>query len=79
MEQRDHTYEHLTREFFSSLIYNIGPNIASTAGTIKLYMFNEEYEYSTNQLAELLHISYGEGVLCEAPFETDWSVAAFAF
>lgn len=56
MERRDHTYEHLTREFLSSLIYNVSPNTASTPGTIEFHMFNVEYEYSTNQLAELLHI-----------------------
>lgn len=71
MERRDHIYERLAREFLSSLIYNVSPNIASIAGAIKFRMFNVEYEYSTNQLAKLLHIPYREGVLCEAPLETD--------
>lgn len=50
-----------------------------TTSAITFRMFNEEYEYSTNQLVELLHIPYGEGVLCQAPIETEWSADAFAF
>lgn len=44
---RDNTYETLTKEFLSSLMYTIRPNIVSTVGTIKFHMFNMEYEFTT--------------------------------
>lgn len=40
---RDNTYENLTRDFLSSLMYTIKPNTSSTVGTIKFRMFNMEY------------------------------------
>lgn len=42
-------------------------------------MFNVEYEYTTNQIAELLRLPHGEGVPCEAPIETDWAFEAGTF
>lgn len=35
-------------------------------------MFNKEYSYSTDQIAEMLDFTYGEGVIYETPLETDW-------
>lgn len=78
-EQRDHTYPSLTREFLSSLIYNVRPNTASSIGTIKFCMFNVEYEYTTDQIAQLLYFPYGEGVWCEAPLDTEWEMEAVTF
>lgn len=70
-QRRDHTYMNLTREFLSSLIYYVNPNIESTADTLKFRMFNIEYEYTTKLIAELLSFPHREGVTCEAPIETD--------
>lgn len=78
-ERRHRTYVNLTQEFLSSLIYSISPNTVSTAGTIKFRMFNVEYKYTTDQIAELLKFPHGEGVPCVAPIETDWAFAAGTF
>lgn len=42
-------------------------------------MFNMEYKYTSDQIAELLTFPYGEGVPCEAPIETDWAFEAGTF
>lgn len=67
---RDNTYENLTREFMSSLMYVVRPNTTSTVGMVKFHVFNMEYEFTTDQLASLLGFPHGEGVLCEAPLDT---------
>ena len=77
--RREPTYERLTKEFLSSLIYTVSPNTASTIGTVKFRMFNVEYEYTTDALAELLDMPHGEGFICETPLDSDWSIEAFAF
>ena len=35
-------------------------------------MFNKEYQFNLNQIAELLQFPYGEGVICETHLDTDW-------
>lgn len=74
---RDNTYENLTREFLSSLMFSIRPNTVGTVGTIKFHMFNVEYEFTNHQLAGLLGFPHGEGVLCEAPLDNTWEVEAY--
>ena len=71
------TYPRLTFEFLSSLIYNVSPNTASTVGGVKFRMFNVEYDYSTDGLAAMLGLPYGDGAICEAPLDTDWAFEAF--
>lgn len=78
-ERRDCTYVNLTREFLSSLTYYVSSNTTSTACTIKLCMFNVEYEYTTDEIAKLLGSPHGEGVSCEAPIEIDWAFEASRF
>lgn len=70
--QKDPTHVRLTLEFLSSLHYTTRIGSASTTGTVKFRMFNREYKFTTDQLAEVLQFPYGEGVICEAPLETDW-------
>lgn len=70
--RRDVTYARLTVEFLSSLIYVIQLGTASTARTVRFQMFNKEYAYSTDQIAEMLNFPYGEAVICETPLEPDW-------
>ena len=41
--RKEPTFERLTREFLSSLIYIVNPNTASTVSTMKFQMFNVEY------------------------------------
>lgn len=65
---REPTFERLTVEFLSSLIYTVSPNTASTIGTVKFRMFTVDYEFSTNELAGMLGITHGERAICEAPF-----------
>ena len=77
--RKEPTFERLTREFLSSLIYIVSPNTASTVGTVKFRMFNVEYEYTTDELAAMLGIPHGDGAICEAPLDSDWSVEAFSF
>lgn len=35
-------------------------------------MFNKEYEFNLNQMADLLLFPHGEGVISETPLDTDW-------
>lgn len=77
--RKEPTFEYLTQEFLSSLIYNIHPNTASTSGTIQFRMFNVEYQYTTDKFACLLEFPYGEGALCETPVDLEWSSEAFDF
>lgn len=72
LTRREPTYTILTREFLSSFSYTIIPNSASTLGTVKFRMFNWEYEYSLDAKADLFHFSRGNGVVCEAPIDTEW-------
>lgn len=74
--RRDNTYETLTREFLSSLLYIIRPNTTSTVGMVKFRMFNVEYEFTTDQFTSLLGFPH-RGVLCEAPLDTSGAVEAF--
>ena len=76
---KEPTYPRLTYEFLSSLIYNVTPNTASTVGGVQFRMFNREYSYSTDGLAELLGMPFGEGAICEAPLDTEWTTAGYAF
>jgi len=67
---KEPTYERLTIEFLSSLIYIVNPNTASTVGTVRFRMFAVEYEFSTDELASLLGIPHGEDAICEAPLDS---------
>lgn len=75
--RREPTFERLTREFFSSLIYLISPHTASTIDTVKFRMFNFEYKYTTDALAGLLGFPFGEGALFKAYLETNWQLEDF--
>lgn len=77
--RKEPTFEYLTREFLSSMIYNVHPNTARTSSTIQFRMFNVEYQYTTNELACLLDFPYGEGALYETPLDSEWSSEAFEF
>lgn len=77
--KKEPTFEYVTREFLSSLIYNVHPNTASTSGIVQFRMFNVEYQYTTYELAGLLEFPYGEGALCETPLDSEWSSEAFEF
>lgn len=48
------------------------PKSASTIGTVKFCIFNIEYEYTTDYIAELLDFPYKEGLPCEASLEYEW-------
>lgn len=76
---KEPTYDRLTREFLSSLIYTVHPGTASAVGTVCFRMFNVEYEYTTDALAGLLGMPYGEGAICETPLDTKWALEAFNF
>ena len=73
------TYDRLTRQFLSSLIYTVYPDTASTIGTVCFRMFNVEYEYTTDALAGLLGMPYGEGAICETPLDAEWALETFTF
>ena len=77
--RKEPTFERLTREFLSSLIYLVHPDTASTVSTVKFRQFNVEYEYSTDELAALLGIPHGDGAICETPLDSEWSTDAFSF
>lgn len=69
---RDPTYVSLSLEFLSSLVYTTNSLTANTVGTAKFRMFNMEYEFNLNQMADLLQFPRGEDVICETPLDTDW-------
>ena len=46
---------------------------------MKFRLFNVEYEYSTDGLAELLGMPHGDGAICEAPLDSDWIFEGYAF
>ena len=48
-------------------------------GTLQFRLFNMEYQYTIDDLPGWLGIPHGEGVLCEAPLDSDWSSEAFEF
>jgi hypothetical protein len=73
---KEPTYDRLTRE---SLIYTVHPGTTSAVGTVCFRMFNVEYEYTTNALAGLLGMPYGEGVICEKPLDVEWALKPFNF
>ena len=77
--RKEPTFERLTKEFLSSLIYTVSPNTASTVGTVKFRLFNAEYVYTTDELADLLGVPFGDGAICEAPTDSAWAVDAFSF
>lgn len=70
LTRREPIYTELTRVFLSSFIYTMVPNSTSTVGTIKFCMFNHEYEYNLDAMADLFHFPHGYGVVCEAPINT---------
>lgn len=76
---KEPTYDRLTREFLSSLFYTVHPGTASTIGTVCFRIFNVEYEYTTDALAGLLGMPYGEGAICETPLDVVWELEAFNF
>lgn len=77
--KKEPRFEYLTREFLSSLIYNVHPNTASTCVTIQFRMINVEYQYTNVELTCLLEIPYGEGAICETPLDSEWSSEALEF
>lgn len=42
-------------------------------------MFNKEYAYNTDQIAEMLNFPYGGGVIFETPLETNWVHSVWEF
>lgn len=45
----------------------------STVGIVRFRMFNREYQYNENDIADMLHFSHGEGDACETPLDTEWA------
>lgn len=52
--RKDPTYIRLTLEFLSSLIYTTKIMTASTVGTVSFHIFNKEYQFSLDQVTDLL-------------------------
>lgn len=52
---------------------------ASTVGAVNFRMFNREYQYNQNAIAELLHFPYGEGSVCETPLDPKQAHEFFRF
>lgn len=71
--QRDPTYVILTLDFLGSIVYTTHIMTASIVGTVSFRMFNKKYQFSLNQIADLLRFPYGGGVICETPEDTDWA------
>lgn len=72
---KDPVYVQLTLEFLSSLILNLIPNTGCSSGTIQFCLFNVEYAFSFDQLADLLQFPYGDDVVCEVPDIDGWQHA----
>ncbi|CAJ2668202.1 unnamed protein product [Trifolium pratense] len=65
LSQQNPVYTQLTLEFLSSLIVNTVPETRSSHGAVYFRMFNTEYEFSFNDMADLLHFPHGQEVKCE--------------
>ncbi|CAJ2663010.1 unnamed protein product [Trifolium pratense] len=72
LSQHNPVYPKLTLEFLSSLIVNPVPETRSSLGTIYFRMFNVEYEFSFNDMADLLRFPHGNGVKCEVSDDEQW-------
>lgn len=79
LERKDATYELLTRKFLSSLDYRARPDSTSTIGTISFCIFNTDYEFTKNEITEMLRLPQRDRVPCEAPIETEWDHEACLF
>ncbi|KAK2383895.1 hypothetical protein QL285_071305 [Trifolium repens] len=67
LSKKEPVYVKLTLEFLSSLIVATVPDTRSSSGTIYFRMFNVDYKFSFDDLADLLHFSHGNRVICEIP------------
>lgn len=65
----DPAHVKLTLEYLSFFSYYTSMVSRNTIGTMKFRMFNEEYEFSQDHIADLLHIPHGDGIACEGPLE----------
>lgn len=72
VREKDPTYVRLTLEFLSSFSYTIEIMIANSAGLVCFRMFHKEYTFDHNVIFDMFHFTYGEGVVCETPLDTDW-------
>lgn len=70
-------YVRLTYEFLSSFYYSIQPSATRVSGIVKFRMFNVNYEFSQDQIVDLLHFPHEEGWACEGSLESDWALDAF--
>jgi hypothetical protein len=72
LSQSNSTFVQLTQEFLSSLIISITPNTQSSTGIVRFRMFNKEYQFNFNQLADLCRFPHGDNVACEVPQTEQW-------
>ncbi|CAJ2633365.1 unnamed protein product [Trifolium pratense] len=72
LSQQNPVYTQLTLEFLSSLIVNTVPETRSSHGAVYFRMFNTEYEFSLNDMADLLHFPHGPNVTCEVHDNEQW-------
>lgn len=42
-------------------------------GTVSFIMFNREYQYNQDDIADMLHFPHGGGVVCETPLDAEWA------
>lgn len=75
----DRTYVKLTLEFLSSFGYYMLMVSRNSVGIVKLRMFNKEYEFSQDHIADLLHFTHGDGIACEGLLEGEWKIEVFRF
>lgn len=61
------TYVRLTYKFLSSFSYQTPVSYQRTTSIVKFRMFNRNYEFSQNHLADLLQFPHGDGLACERP------------
>ncbi|KAI5415995.1 hypothetical protein KIW84_041149 [Lathyrus oleraceus] len=59
--------------------YQIPVGYQRTTCTVKFRMFNKNYKFSQDRLADLLQFSHGVGLACEGPLEWDLELVAFLF
>ncbi|CAJ2633219.1 unnamed protein product [Trifolium pratense] len=76
LNQKDVGYFPLTIEFLSSLIL-INPD--SSNGIARFRLQNKEYELTYDQIANLLRIPYGDGVMYSIPENEQWEENARLF
>ena len=73
------TYIRLTYEFLSSFRYATPVGGSRTTNTIYFRMFNRDYTFSQDHMANIFSFPHGDEYIYQAPLESEWESNALDF